>query len=158
MLLYSACLPPQWKKFLRSALHLSPGSCFLWLLQDFPPPVSPRLSCTVPSTLCWLLPISVKTCLSITHLKLQSKLKTSSDFQVYLISLHPCSVKVLKKNDCYPLNPLPQCLSFPQSHCKHGRNLLPFFSQIWHPPGLLHLSKQCHHLPRFLDHKSLRPP
>lgn len=83
--LYAAFPPLQWKKFLRSPLLLGSGSCFLSLSQvlcSFGDP--PSLLHDLFSPLCWLVPISIETCLNIIHLKQQSKLKTSPDPHICL--------------------------------------------------------------------------
>lgn len=80
------CLPSlQWKKFLRSPLLLVSDSYFLSLSQLLCSSGDPLSFLHYPfSPFCWLIPIGIKICLNITHLKQQSKLKTSLDPHIYL--------------------------------------------------------------------------
>lgn len=94
---YAAVLPLQWETFLISALLSAQApisTCFLNYFCSSSDPIFPPLS-----IFSFLLAHShrMKTCLNITHLKQQSKLKTSltpiSTSICCLISLHPFMVK-----------------------------------------------------------------
>ena len=96
-----AILPLQWKMFPISALLSAQASISTCFLNYFVPPMIPSFLHCLFSPVCWLIPIIMKTCLNITHLKQQSKLKISltpiSTSICCLISLHPFTVKSPQK-------------------------------------------------------------